>query len=188
MKKDLISREKTYIFNFSWSKSKIFNPKGDLILVSYQKAFNFKKDIRVYKDESKSEEIFRITARNMLDFASIYDVIESKNDKIISSLKRKRTGWLGKESWDILNLNNQVLGTVTEDSLAMAILRRLFIGLIPQTFRIKSEQKEVAIYKRIFNPFHNKMVLEFLKTKDKSLDKRIVIAVAMLITTIESRD
>jgi|688.fasta_scaffold70632_1 hypothetical protein len=188
MKKDLIFGEKTYIFNFSWSKSKAFNQKGDLVLVSYQKAFNFKKDIRVYKDESKSEEIFRITARNMLDFGSIYDIIESKNSSIIGCLKRKRSGWLGKESWDILNAKGEIVGIVTEDSLAMAILRRLFIGLIPQTFRISSEQKEVAVYKRIFNPFHNKMVLEFLNKRGKSLDKRVIIATAMLITAIESRD
>ena len=39
----------------------------NLIGYSYQKALKLKEDIRVYTDESESEEIMKIKARNILD-------------------------------------------------------------------------------------------------------------------------
>mgnify|MGYP003334264870 FL=1 len=51
----------------------------ELIGYSYQKALKLKEDIRVYTDESESEEIMKIKARNILDLTGGYDFTDSKN-------------------------------------------------------------------------------------------------------------
>ena len=50
----------------------------ELIGYSYQKALKIKEDIRVYTDESQSEEIIKIKARNILDLSGGYDFTDSK--------------------------------------------------------------------------------------------------------------
>ena len=47
----------------------------ELIGYSYQKALKLKEDIRVYTDESESEEIMKIKARNILDLTGGYDSV-----------------------------------------------------------------------------------------------------------------
>ncbi|MFW6303327.1 MAG: hypothetical protein ACOC2L_01785, partial [Candidatus Sumerlaeota bacterium] len=43
------------------------------------KGFKLREDLRVYTDESKSQEVFRISARNIIDFGGTYDIIDSQS-------------------------------------------------------------------------------------------------------------
>ena len=51
----------------------IYAADGQLAGYCKQKAFKLKEDLRVFTDESQSDELFRISARSIIDFSSTYD-------------------------------------------------------------------------------------------------------------------
>ena len=70
---------------------RIYGPDGGLVLYSEQKMFKLREDIRAYEDESKSRELLWIQARQVIDFAAAYDVVDSTMGQKIGALRRK--GW-----------------------------------------------------------------------------------------------
>jgi hypothetical protein len=64
-------------------KFRYYDPQGNLIMFSEQKMFKLREDIRVFADESKSQEVLQIKARQIIDFSAAYDVIDSAyNQKV----------------------------------------------------------------------------------------------------------
>ena len=58
-------------------KFRLYSPDGQLVMFSQQKMFKLKEDIRVYSDETKSQELLVIQARQILDFSAAYDVVDA---------------------------------------------------------------------------------------------------------------
>src|SRR5687767_12753597 len=58
----------------------ILDEEGDLIGYSSQKAFKLKEDIRIYTDDSMTEELLVIKARSIIDFGATYDVTDPAED------------------------------------------------------------------------------------------------------------
>ncbi|MCA9564226.1 MAG: hypothetical protein KC561_12090, partial [Myxococcales bacterium] len=135
------------------AKFRIFDMNGALVATSKQKAFKLKEDIRVYQDEAMTQELLTIHARGVIDFGSAYDVIDATTGEKVGALARK--GWKSvfRDEWHILDMDDQVSGTIMEDSGAMALVRRFLINLIPQTFNITFEGNHVGSIKQHFNPF-----------------------------------
>jgi uncharacterized protein YxjI len=61
-------------------KFRLYNPSGELVMFSQQKMFRLKEDIRIYADESRTQELLYIQARQILDFAAAYDVIDGQTN------------------------------------------------------------------------------------------------------------
>lgn len=99
-----------------------------------QKAFKLREDIRLYHDESKNQELMLIRARQVIDFAACYDIVDSASQQTVGALRRKGLASILRDSWEVLDNDDKPLGKCQEDSAAMAMLRR-FVKLIPQTFR-----------------------------------------------------
>jgi hypothetical protein len=53
--------------------------------------FRLREDIRVYADEGKQQEVLMIKARQIIDFAAAYDVVDSASGEKVGALRRK--GW-----------------------------------------------------------------------------------------------
>jgi hypothetical protein len=175
------------IFNFLGATIKVFDDKGDQILYCKQKAFKLKEDVRIYKDETKTEEIFRIAARNIIDFSATYDIIDSQTNSKVGALRRKGLKSMFKDEWEILDVNDVVVGLIKEDSAMLAALRRIFTNLIPQKFHVYHGNEQIAVFARAFNPFVNKMMIDFSADKNNVLDHRIGIASSLLLTIIENK-
>lgn len=69
----------------------VTDANGNEILYVHQKTFRLKEDVRIYRDQSKSEEVYHINAEQVLDFNTRYNFFESKSDKHLGSVKAK--GW-----------------------------------------------------------------------------------------------
>src|SRR5512143_240359 len=105
-------------------KFRFYDPSGNLVMFSEQKMFRLREDIRVYADEQKQAEVLMIKARQILDFSAAYDVIDSATNAKVGVLRRK--GWksLLRDEWEILDAQDQPVGTLFEDSVPLAMLRR----------------------------------------------------------------
>ncbi|MDF3821274.1 hypothetical protein P3G55_15310 [Leptospira sp. 96542] len=161
--------------------------KNNLLFFVKQKAFKLKEDITVFADEAKSKELLKIKARSVIDFSAVYDVTDVTTNQTIGALRRKGFKSILKDSWEILDSNDQVIGSVDEDSMFKALLRRFLTNLIPQTFFISLNNSQVGILKQTFNPFVPQFNIDFSADTSKSLDRRMGISIVILLQIIEGR-
>lgn len=152
-----------------------------------QRGFKLKEDIRVYTDESKTEELISIKARNIIDAFSIIDVFDSQTNTLIGSIRRKALKSLVRDTWEILDINENVVGLVEEDNAILAIVRRFITNLVPQSYWIIINQEKVAFIKGIFGLISFTKILDFSYDSKSILDKRLAIAITSVLMLIEGR-
>lgn len=167
---------------------RIFNSQEQLVLFCQQKIFKLKEDIRVYADEMKSRELLNIQSRQILDFSAYYDVFDSQYSTKVGGLRRKGFRSMLQDEWEIFDGQDNLLGVLKEDSLTQALLRRMLLGsLLPQNYDLNIGNERVADYKQRFNPFRYELELDFQMDSERKLDRRLGIAAAILLATIEGR-
>jgi len=169
-------------------KFRVYDPQGRLVLFSQQKMFKLKEDIRVYADESKAQELLCIKARQIIDFAAAYDVVDSLEGVKVGVLRRKGLKSIVRDEWEVLDAYDQPLGILREDSVALAMLRRLVVGsLLPQNYDVLFGETRVADLKQRFNLFRYELDIDFSMDSTRRFDHRLGIAAAILLATIEGR-
>lgn len=174
------------IFAVLGQKFHIYDAQMNLRFFVQQKAFKLKEALTVYADESKSQELLKIQARNIIDISATYDISTPQGQRL-GALKRQGLKSMMRDEWTILDLNDQPIGQIMEDSMVMAILRRFLSNLIPQTFVLSIQGQHVATFDQHFNPFVAKYNLDFSPDHQGLLDRRIGIAAAVLLLAIEGR-
>lgn len=168
-------------------KFRYYDPNGQLVLFSEQKMFKLREDIRVYSDESKTEEVLMIKARQIVDFSAAYDVVDSSTGQKVGALRRKGLASILRDEWEILDVGDNVVGKLFEDSMGLALFRRFLSGLIPQNYDITFGTNRVADLKQNFNPFSYQLNVDFSMDVNKLLDRRLGLAAGILLAAIEGR-
>ena len=168
-------------------KFRFYDPGGQLVLFSQQKMFKLREDIRVYSDENKTQEVLMIKARQIVDFSAAFDVVDSATGQKVGALRRKGLASLLRDEWDILDVGDNVIGKLFEDSMGLALLRRFLSGLVPQNYDITIGTERVADLKQAFNPFAYQLTLDFSMDLSQRLDRRVGIAAGILLAAIEGR-
>lgn len=168
-------------------KFRFYAPNGQLVLFSEQKMFKLREDIRVYADEGKTQEVLMIKARQILDFSAAFDVVDSASGQKIGALRRKGLASLLRDEWEILDVSDNVIGKLFEDSMGLALIRRFLTNLVPQNYDITIGTNRVADLKQTFNPFSYQLNLDFSMDVARQLDRRIGIAAGILLAAIEGR-
>jgi uncharacterized protein YxjI len=169
-------------------KFRIYDPSGNLVMFSEQKMFKLREDIRVYADESKSQEVLSIKARQIVDFSAAYDVVDTAYNQKVGTLRRK--GWRSmlRDEWEVLNANDEQIGILFEDSIGLALLRRLLLGSwLPQNYDITLGETRVADLRQNFNLFRYELTLDFSMDPSQRLDRRLGIAAGILLAAVEGR-
>lgn len=169
-------------------KLRFYDPTGELAMFSEQKMFRWKEDIRVYADESKTREVLSIKSRQIIDFSAAYDVVDTETNQKVGALRRK--GWrsLLRDEWEILDENDNVKGLLFEDSIGLALLRRLVVGSwLPQNYDIIFGATRVADLRQNFHLFRYELNLDFSMDVSRLLDRRLGIAAGILLATMEGK-
>ena len=169
-------------------KFRVYDPSENLLLFSEQKMFRLREDIRVYSDESKSQEVLIIKARQIIDFSAAYDVIDAPSGQKVGALRRK--GWRSmlRDEWEILDANDQPVGMLFEDSMGRALLRRFLLGtFLPQNYDVTLGTQVVADIRQRFNLFAYRLDLDFSMDTGRKFDRRMGIAAAILLATVEGK-
>jgi uncharacterized protein YxjI len=169
-------------------KLRFYNPQGELMLFCEQKMFKLREDIRIFADEQKTQEVLAIKARQVIDFSAAYDVVDSLSGEKVGALRRKGLKSILRDEWEVLDANDQVIGALFEDSMGLAMLRRLIAGsLLPQNYDLTMNDQRVADLKQRFNLFRYEMEVDFNMDPTRRLDRRLGLAAAVLLAIIEGR-
>ncbi len=167
---------------------RLYAPNGAIVIYCKQKMFRLKEDIRAYTDESMAQELLFIKARQILDFSATYDVFDSSSGAQVGTLRRKGLRSIVRDEWEILDAKGLSLGILQEDSTLYALLRRLFLGsFLPQNYDIWIGDHQAADIRQRFNLIRYELDLDFSMDQTNLLDRRLGIAAALLLGTIEGR-
>jgi uncharacterized protein YxjI len=169
-------------------KFRFYDPAGRLVMFSEQKMFRLREDIRVYDSEDKSREVLSIKARQIMDFSAAYDVVDAEMNQKVGVLRRRGLQSLLRDEWEVLDANDNAIGRLFEDSIGLALLRRLVLGsLLPQNYDMTVGESRVADLKQNFNPLRYELNLDFSMDAGRLLDRRLGIAAGILLAAVEGK-
>ena len=160
----------------------------ELIGYSYQKALKLKEDIRVYTDESESEEIMKIKARKILDLTGGYDFTDSKTGESLGGVRRNFRKSLIRDSYSVFDPDNHIYAEIKEDNLFSAIIRRILPPtklFFPQKFTLDFPGNPPISFTQNFFPLIQKLTVDI--SEGNQIDPRIILGAAMVIIAIEGR-
>jgi uncharacterized protein YxjI len=169
-------------------------PAGPPIAYVRQKKMKIKEEIRFFADEAETQELFQIKARSWLDTGgSKYDVIDAQ-DGNIGLLEHVFGKSLFRSTWRISATEGEEIALARERSQALAILRRVidFVpdvgGLIPipYNFDILAGDRVTGKMDRKFQ-LRDRYVLDLSGDTEKALDRRLAIALAIGLDTLQNR-
>jgi hypothetical protein len=169
-------------------------PAGGPIAFVRQKKLAIKEHIRFFSDESETQELFHIQAQSWLDTGSArYDVVDAQEGKI-GLLHHAFGKSLLRTTWNVSNALDQEVAIAQERSQVTAILRRVIDfapdvgGLIPipYNFDILANGSVIGTMNRKFQ-LRDRYVLDLSADTDKVLDRRLAIALAIGLDTLQNR-
>lgn len=161
--------------------------KSRLLLFVKQKAFKLKEDITVFTDEAQTTPVLKIAARAIIDFSAAYDITDMQTRQKVGAMRRKGFKSILRDSWEILDASDNVIGSISEDSMGLALLRRFLTNLVPQRFDIKLGENLVGQLSQTFNPFIPQFEIDFSLDTNNKLDRRLGIGAVILLQIIEGR-
>ncbi len=165
----------------------IYEPDGRLAFYSQLKAFKLKEDIRLFTDETMTTEALVIKARQILDFSAAYDVFDPATNEKVGALKRKGFKSMLRDEWIFMDVGDNEIGSIKEDSMILSLVRRFVMNLVPQSFEGTIGGVKVCNFKQNFNPFVTKINIDFTPDTGNRLDRRLGMAAAVLLCAIEGR-
>jgi uncharacterized protein YxjI len=169
-------------------------PAGGPVAFVRQKKMAIKEDIRFYADDSESEELFRIKARSVLDTGgSRYDVTDTAGNQIgvLHHVLRKS---IFRSTWEVTDADGGEVAIAQERSLPMAIARRVIDFVpdvggwipIPYNFDLLMDGSVIGHLNRKFQ-LRDRYVLDLSGDHERKLDRRLAIALAIGLDTLQNR-
>ncbi len=178
----LVRRKVLKVFGASFH---IYDDAGDVVGYTKQKAFKLKEDIRIFTGEDMQTELLTIQARQVIDFAAAYDIVDAQSGVKVGAARRKGFKSILRDSWQLLDVDDNPIAQLQEDSTAMAMVRRFLSNLIPQRFHITCEDGGSVEVRQHFNPFVYRLQVSI--PRQVTLDRRLIMGVVSLIAAIEGR-
>lgn len=167
-------------------------PAGPPVAYVRQKRMAIKEDIRFYGDEQETRELFRIKARSVFDIGGArYDVLEG--DTPIGALEHRFKASLIRSTWAVKTAAEEEIAVARERSLPLAIVRRVidFVPYgeyipIPYNFDILADDRVIGSMDRKFQ-LRDRYVLDVAGDHERRLDRRLAIALAIGLDTLQNR-
>lgn len=178
---------KRSIFQLLGASFDVTDEAGNTVLFADQKAFKLREELKIYSSKDKSEQLYGVKARNIIDFSAIYDIVDSKSGEKLGALQRQGLKSIAQDEWHILDANDQQIGVLKEDSLLMALIRRMITNLIPQNYDLTMDSIRVADYKQNFNPFVYKLGIDLSENVNNKLDVRVALIAGIMLGAIEGK-
>lgn len=171
--------------------------EGQLVAFVKQKRFTLREHFSLYKDERQQEILGTSQARQVIDYAPTFDVLDAQG-KLLAVIKKNFKKSLLRSSWSIYRDTQMkdLLFTVQEKNLAVAIIRRIW-ELIPFDaaeiplpikfhFTVLKGNKPVGEYTKL-KLFRDHYSMNLKKSAATELDERAWMVFAVLLDAMQSR-
>jgi uncharacterized protein YxjI len=168
-------------------------PAGGPVAYVRQRKMAIKEDIRFFADEQETQELFRIKARSVFDIGGArYDIADAAGGPI-GVLEHVFGKSLLRSTWKVTDSDGGDVATAQERSVPMAIARRVvdFVPYgewlpIPYNFDLLMDGRVIGHLNRKFQ-LRDRYVLDLSGDHERRLDRRLAIALAIGLDTLQNR-
>ena len=168
------------------NKFHIMDEIGQLYGFCEQKRFRIKEDIRLYDDENKNNEWLVIKQRNLVDAWGGFDIFDPKAGILLGTVRRKFWKSILRTKWQVLDPDGNDIGMLLEDSMAQAIARRVFLGIIPKKYTLHTMGNNNPITMRQkFNPIIRKLIVNI--PPENNFNRKFIAGLAIVISALDGR-
>ena len=170
---------------------------GEPLCFVEQKRFKFKEDIRFFADDTKSQELMKILARQRFDPRAKYDITDATGGKI-GGIQKVFGKSLLRSTYTLFDARGAEVATVREKNLVTALIRRLvgfipYVGdfadwlPIPYDFDFTSGETLLGTHRRRRWKFSDTYDMDFTPDTEHRLDRRLVLATAVGLDALQAR-
>jgi uncharacterized protein YxjI len=144
------------------------------------------RHIDFYRDESRQEKILQVLQdQKATIFTQTFTVVDAGGRPIARLSKNPLTNsW--RKTWKCAAPDGRPICIATEDSLLKALFRKFVAKLFPMNFIIVRDDELLGTFNRNFTLF-DRYVLDLTHDRTRSLDRRIAVAIGVLLDTGERR-
>jgi hypothetical protein len=165
---------------------------GQPVAFVRQKKLSIREDIRFFADESETDELFRMKARQVFDVRGRYDVTSPEGERIGTLEKVLGISFI-RSTWRVYDASEQQVALAQEKSIHVALLRRL-IDFVPYgefapivfQFTILMDGREVGELRRPVG-VRDRYTLTLGGDPDRRLDRRVAVALGIALDALQSR-
>jgi len=161
--------------SFLGRKFWVYGPDNGLVAFVKHPIMKLRPEFTIFAEESERTPFLMVKARNVVGFNICHDCFDPQTGARVGSLRRRGLASIFKDTWDLLDPNDQPVGLMTEDSIAL--LRRIF-PIIPGKWHVELQGQEVARITQRFTFFSKKFDLDVSMGQGR-LDPRFAIACAI---------
>lgn len=157
--------------------------EGELIAFAQQKRMAFKEQVTLYADEDKQYPILGFKARQAIDLAATYDIVDANGQPLGNFSKNFKQSLL-RSTW---HLEQPGLGSFVgqERNQVLGVLRRFIDAakFIPYHFDFTINGHEIFSVDKRWG-LRDKYTVEI---QDAHIDRRLVIAMAVALDALQAR-
>jgi uncharacterized protein YxjI len=162
-----------------------------------QARFKFKEDIRFFTDDSKTEEMLRIKARQRFDPRARYDVTAPDGTKV-GEIQKVFGKSLLRSTYEIHSPTGGEPVIVRERNVAVALFRRLvgfvpYLGdfadwlPIPYHFDFLRGDQVIGSHERKRWSLVDRYTIDMSGDPERTVDRRMILAIAVGIDALQAR-
>ena len=170
---------------------------GEPVCFVEQKRFKFKEDIRFFVDETKTQELMRLKARQRFDPRARYDVTAPDGSKI-GEIQKVFGESLLRSTYKLYDADGAETAKARERSLAVALFRRLvdfipYVGgfadwlPIPYHFDFLRGDTVLGTHQRVAFKFRDTYIIDMSGDPDRTIDRRMILAIAVGMDALQAR-
>jgi uncharacterized protein YxjI len=150
-----------------------------------------KRHITIYRDKTKQEPLLKVLQDKKFEwFTATFTVRDAKNGDL-ARLRKNYFYDIFRKRWECYRPDGSLFCIAKEDSIELAILRRFlgtFYGLLRTNFIIVKDDSNYLLgqFDRKFTLF-DRYVLDMSADSSQTLDRRIALALGVILDTGERR-
>jgi uncharacterized protein YxjI len=151
-----------------------------------------KKHVTIYRDDTRSEVLLRVFQHNKIQLLKATFVVTTPEREELAWLEKKLVRSILRKQWDCYTDEGAPLAVIKEDSIILSLLRRLmrgsFFGLLRTNFIFLTPDEETVFgeFNRAYTIL-DRYVLDLSGDPDRKFDRRIALAMGVLLDTAEGR-
>ncbi|MDO9537911.1 MAG: hypothetical protein Q7J68_06295 [Thermoplasmata archaeon] len=168
-----------------WNKYWIEDQQGNILGFSKMKMFKLKEDIRIYTDESMTNELFSIQQQQILDIWGTFAVMDTQ-DCILGYIKRKAlASSFVRDEYEVYDGYNRLIGGIYEETGRGLVRKYVPLGgLVPQQMTMSLNGQTVATINQQFKIIGDTWELNCVAVPPY-LDRRVLLACLLMMGMIE---
>ena len=159
---------------------------GSVLGFSKQKMFRLKEDIRIFTDETMSQELFRIKQQQIIDAWGRFNIVDISTNALLGYIRRKALmsafAW---DEWDVFDAQDRLIGGIHE-SKGLGLVRKYVPGgaFVPEKMTLKLNNVPVAEINQQFKIIGDIWELRCMNIPPE-VDRRILLSGLILMGMIE---